>query len=120
MLDRFLIFLLKHLVTILSKDESPRGEVNEHNYIVALSKIHQNPAISQYFDEREEHLIHKGMELYITGKVELTDRFAGQLFELRALRLRAKACYTIKRKENESVVNKPHRKLLRRRHSPST
>lgn len=119
MRDRFLMFLLKRLVTILSKDESPRGEINEHMYIVALSKAHQNPAITQYFDEREEHLIHNGMELHMQGKVKLTERYTGQLFELRALRLRMKACYTIKRKENEPSVKKPNR-LLRRRHSPST
>jgi hypothetical protein len=90
MKDRAIAFLVKRLL-----GQSPlRGKMNEEQYKMAMSKMHQNPALTQYFDEREEHLIHTGMEQFAVGKLESAQHYAGQLFELRTLRNRARACYT--------------------------
>jgi len=86
--------LLAFLVEQLLKDAPVRGKMSEEQYKVAMSKVYQNPAIAQYFTEREEHLIHTGMELFMVGKLDSASHYAGQLFELRSLRNRCKACYT--------------------------
>ena len=90
MRDKVLAFLVRRLLA-----QAPvRGKMNEEQYKIAMSKMHQNPALTQYFDEREEHLIHAGMDLFLAGKLESAQHYAGQLFELRTLRNRCKACYT--------------------------
>ena len=90
MRDKVLAFLVRRLLA-----QAPvRGKMNEEQYKIAMSKMHQNPALTQYFDEREEHLIHAGMDLFLAGKLESSQHYAGQLFELRTLRNRCKACYT--------------------------
>lgn len=90
MKDKALAFLVKRLLA-----QAPlRGKMNDEQYKMAMSKMHQNPALTQYFDEREEHLIHAGMDLFLAGKLESAQHYAGQLFELRTLRNRARACYT--------------------------
>lgn len=86
--------------TLLNKflywDAPTRGILSEENYITAMSKMYQNPAVLQYLNEREEYLIREGMEKFINGRLEDTRGLAGQLVEIRALRTRMKVCYNKK------------------------
>ncbi len=98
--------LIKLLLYLLRTDEPPRGSLSRENYIVAMSKLYQNPAFNQYLDDREDYLIKKTMNLFL--KNELTDAKgpAGQLLEVRSLRNRTKACYDYKRKVADDVKKK--------------
>ncbi len=88
----------KLLILILSKlllaDAPLRGSMKEEQYILALSKAYQNPAIDQYLREREVYLIYAGMDKFVKGNLDGAKGLAGQLIEIRALRTRMKACYT--------------------------
>lgn len=89
--------LIKLLVWLLHSEE-PRGSLSRDNYIVAMSKLYQNPAFNEYLDNREEYLVKQTMNLVLKDQLLDAKGISGQLLELRALRNRVKACYDYKRK----------------------
>lgn len=91
---------------LLTRDEPKRGLVSRENYITAMSKLYQNPAFLQYLDLREEYLTKQTMNQVVKDLLLDAKGITGQLLELRALRLRAKACYDYKRKVRDDVRHK--------------
>jgi hypothetical protein len=105
--------LLKLLLSLLDTPLPPRGSLRQEQYITAMSKAYQNPAITQYLDEREEVLIKEGMNQFMAGKLTSVDRYAGQLFELRTLRNRMRVCYDRKHREQKKTSASPTRRHSR-------
>jgi len=87
------------LIRLLLKPETPRGALAQEQYEMALSKMYQNPAVMQYLDVREKYLTYKGMDQILNNKLDKAHGLAGQVLEVKALRLRCRACYNIKHKE---------------------
>ena len=92
-------WLISWAERIIATDKEVRGRLSEEHYVSAMSKMHQNPAVQQYLDGREQQLINLTVEAFITNQAENAHRTAGRLVELRALRTRMRVCYNRKRQE---------------------
>lgn len=91
-------FILEMVLRWLLADEPKRGALTKKNYVVAMSKLYQNPAFVAYLDAREDYLIKQTMNLLVNDKLLDSKAVTGQLLELRTLRAKTKACYDSKRK----------------------
>jgi len=98
--------LLNLLVKWLIKQSPTRGKLDEDQFVAAMSKAYQNPAIMQYLNERETYLIYNSTEKLLKGQTDHARGVAGQLVEIRALRNRMKVCYSRKKtfSRKKSVV----------------
>ena len=73
--------------------EPIRGEFDELALKNLMGRLYQNPSMQQYLDDREMTLIRSGMELFIRGKMPTPDWYAGQIYEIRRLRIIQRECY---------------------------
>jgi hypothetical protein len=73
-----------------------------------LSKAYQNPALTEYFEVREDVLIRKTFDLFLQNKIEDARGLAGQVYELRTLRNTLRVCYTFKREDRSSLKKDRH------------
>lgn len=77
--------------TVLS-DEQKRG---------LFSQMWSNEAFRRYLQERERYLIDNGMTQFIAGQTQSAKGLAGQLIEVRYLRIATKGAYNFVTKEKE-------------------
>ena len=88
---------INFLVKLFIRDAPTRGKLDEDQFVAAMSKAYQNPAIMQYLNERETYLIYNSTEKLLKGQTDHARGVAGQLVEIRALRNRMKVCYSRKK-----------------------
>ena len=91
--------LINLLLKLLLKESPVRGTLQDEQYIAAMSKMYQNPAMEQYLNQREVYLIYRSTELLLKGQIDHARGMAGQLTELRSMRNRMKVCYLRKNKK---------------------
>lgn len=93
-------FLIDVLVKLLVKESPTRGSLQEKDYVKAMSKLYQNPAFSQYCENREAYLTKYIINLLAKDQLADARGVTGQLLELRTLQQRAMTCYYKTRKES--------------------
>lgn len=102
--------LLIHLFSkLLFKDPPGFGNLREEQYLMAMSKAYQNPAIQMYLRERENTLMVGGIDKLLKNQMNEAYGLAGQLLEVRMLRLRMQVCYN----KLHGKASKPSKKTNR-------
>ena len=96
---------MKYLFWLLDKflKQPTVASLTTEQEIGLFSSLYDNPSFQKYLNARERYLIDKGMEDFIAGKLSSANGLAGQLLEIRNLRMRVKSAYLVvnkKRKEN--------------------
>lgn len=81
---------------VLSQTLTPtRPPLTMEQELGLLSQLWQNESFRKYLDTREEELIHSAVERVVEGKLSKGEGLAGQLLEIRKLRVRTKAAHDI-------------------------
>lgn len=82
---------------MLGKDETIPPLTKEQQ-IGLFAQLYENDTFRSYLNAREDYLIKQGMEQFLAEKINDAKGLAGQLLEIRNLRIRTKASYLINQK----------------------
>ena len=85
---------------LLGKDK-PIPPLSKEQQLGLFSQMYENDSFRLYCNAREDYLIKEGMELFLAGNIGKAERLAGQLLEVRSLRMRARASYMTMMKINK-------------------
>mgnify|MGYP001566084094 FL=1 len=94
------------LGALLGKDQ-PIPPMTKEQQLGLFAQLYENDTFRLYCDAREDYLIKQGMEIFLQGKLDNAKGLAGQLLEIRNLRIRAKASYLTMQKlrEEKKIVD---------------
>jgi len=90
---------------IIGKDR-PIPPLSKEQQLGLFAQLYENDTFRLYLNAREDYLIKQGMERFLEGKLDNAKGMAGQLLEVRNLRLRAKASYLAVQKLRKDKVEK--------------
>lgn len=72
--------------------------MTKEQQIGLFAQLYENDTFRKYLDLREDYLIKQGMEKFLEGKLNSSKELAGQLLEIRNLRMRTKVSWlTVKK-----------------------
>lgn len=90
------------IINFLLGKENPIAPLSKEQQLGLFSQLYENDTFRLYCNAREDYLIKEGMELFLANKDVKAERLAGQLIEIRSLRMRARASYlTIQKLRNQ-------------------
>lgn len=82
---------------LLGKDK-PIPPMTKEQQIGMFAQLYENDTFRKYLDLREDYLIKQGMEQFLEGKINDAKGLAGQLIEIRNLRMRTKVSWLTNKK----------------------
>ncbi len=89
-----LVNILKNkIISFLLGTDKPIPLMSKEQQLGLFSQMYENDSFRLYCNAREDYLIKEGMELFLASKIGKAERLAGQLLEVRSLRMRARASY---------------------------
>ena len=77
---------------LLGKDK-PIPLMTKEQQIGMFAQLYENDTFRTYLNAREDYLIKQGMEQFLAGKINDAKGLAGQLLEIRNLRMRTKVSW---------------------------
>lgn len=81
------------IINFLLGKEKPIAPLTKEQQLGLFSQLYENDTFRLYCIAREDYLIKEGMELFLANKEVKAERLAGQLIEIRSLRMRARASF---------------------------
>lgn len=89
---RQVINIINILINSVLPDET-LPQLSKEQQLGLFGQLYQNPTMRQYLNARETYLINAGMNSFIEEKLTNAKGYAGQLIEIRELRMRIKASH---------------------------
>lgn len=86
------------IINFLLGKDSPIPPMTQEQQIGLLAQLYENDTFRKYLDLREDYLIKQGMEKFLAEKLNNAKGLAGQLLEIRNLRMRTKASWLMIKK----------------------
>ena len=77
----------------LTEEKTPTATLSKEQELGLFSQFHENPTFHLYLNARENFLIKESMEKFLVGKMGTAHGLAGQLLEIRNLRVRVRGAW---------------------------
>ena len=87
------MWITRKIIDFLLGENKTIPKLDKAVQIGLFAELYQNDTFRKYLDAREEYLIKQAVEQFIGGKIKKADGLAGQLLEVRNMRIRTKAAY---------------------------